>query len=561
MMAAMRPIALLLLALALALLPACGTPAAGVDAAPAAADTGSAADAARPLLDAAGTDGLDAAVVLLDAAAAGPDAAAPLPDAGPRVVTVRLFHTSDEHGWLEPATESGYVQGGAANLRGWLATEGFSTDEDVLLSSGDNWQGPAISGYFQGEPTVAAMNLVGYSATAIGNHEFDFGRDAMKARFAQSAYAELAANIRVASTGAAVDFAAPYALLDVQGVKLGVIGLTTPTTATETNPKLVSDLVFDDPLQTLEKVVPQVRSAGADAVVVLAHVGAVEMAALADALEAKVEVVFTGHDHAAHHSTHAGAVLVGSGWAMRGYSVTTLKIDTGARTATVLGTRQVDVRYASGQANPVTPDAPVAALVASWKAKLDAALGETIGYTASGFGWFTWKEANWTSDAWLAAFPEADVVVQNFGGLRQAVPSGPITKATVFGLLPFDNRIVGVKITGAQLLENLQYATGTFVLGQGGYPAVAGMSWTGAGSSVQIKLASGAAFDPAATYTVLTNDYLYAGGNGYLFGSQDPDGVDMGVSYRDPVVAWTQAQNTTAQDPLENHVDAAPRDQ
>jgi len=350
-------------------------------------------------------------------------------------------------------------------------------------------------------------------------------------------------------------------MLEVQGARIGVIGITTPATATATNPKLVADLIFDDPKATLDAVIPEVRAAGADAVVVLAHLDYSLAVIVAKGLKSKADVLFTGHDHGAQNSLNKGTLVVGSGWALRSYTVTSLKVDTSAHATTVISTRLNEVEYPAADPNPVVPNPQVEALVTTWQQKLDVALGEVIGYTATGFPLGGWAEANWSTDAWLAAFPTADVALQNMGGLRQAVPVGPITKATVFGVMPFDNRIISVRITGAQLLENLQGATASCGLGGGCYPAVAGMRFTGTGANVKVTLASGAPLDLAKTYTVLTNDFLYAGGSGYLFGTQDPNGVDMGVNYRDPVVTWTQAKASTAQNPLENFVDDTPRNQ
>ena len=115
------------------------------------------------------------------------------------LVDITIFHTSDEHGWLEPSRPPGSlnVVGGAANIRSWiLEKEGFSSSSYLLLSSGDNWTGPAISTWFAGAPMVEAFNVTGYDAIAIGNHEFDFGRSVMLQRFDTSEAPYLGANIR-----------------------------------------------------------------------------------------------------------------------------------------------------------------------------------------------------------------------------------------------------------------------------------------------------------------------------------------------------------------------------
>ena len=101
----------------------------------------------------------------------------------------RLRHICDEHGWLQPTQESptSPVLGGAANMTGWWTTlDGLDADRDLVLSGGDSWTGPSISTWFEGEPTVAAFNLMGYRASAIGNHEFDWGIDVLRARIEQA---------------------------------------------------------------------------------------------------------------------------------------------------------------------------------------------------------------------------------------------------------------------------------------------------------------------------------------------------------------------------------------
>ncbi len=523
------------------------------------ADAAASLDAGADLRGDAEVAGPDAAEVTSDA---GPDAgSAPVGDTGTRLVTVRVFHTSDEHGWLQPATEGTLVLGGAANLRAWWAKESLDPAKDLVLSSGDGWQGPAISSYFQGESMVELMNLLGYRATAIGNHEFDWGREVMARRFAQASYPALSANLRYVADGKAVDFAQRFVLLEVQGAKVGVIGLTTPSTATATNPKYVSDLSFEDPEATLEAVIPEVRAAGADAVLVLSHLDHSVALGVARKLGVKPEVFFTGHDHRDLQATANGIAVVGSGWALRSYTVTTLQVDTVAHSAKVLSTRLQPVEYSAAKPNPVVPNPPVAAAVDVWQQKLDVALGEVVGYTATGLPLGGWAQANWSTDAWLTAFPDADMAVQNMGGLRQAVPVGPISLATIHGVLPFDNRIVAVRITGEQLVENLKQATAACGVGGGCYPAVAGLRFSGTGQYLTAKRADGTPIEATKTYTVLTNDFLYAGGSGYLFGEQDPNGVELGVNYREPVVAWTRAKASTEQAPLEGFIDAAPRNQ
>lgn len=483
-------------------------------------------------------------------------------DAAQQIVELTVFATTDEHGWLQPYTSAGQVLGGAANAMGWMSKDGLDTSKHLLVSSGDNWAGPAISSYFQGEPTVEAFNLMGYQASAIGNHEFDWGQDVLKKRLGEAQYKPLAANIRLASTGVAPDYVQRYVIVPVQGVNVGLIGVTTPMTVTATTPKNVANLVFDNIRDTLNTVIPEVRTAGAEVVIVLAHEEQGSMVFVADTMTAHADLILAGHGHnLAHETAKDGTTVACAGANWMSYTVTKLTYDRSQARVTEATTEERTVAYSAADLNPVTPDPAIASLVDGWQSQLDALLGETIGYTASGMAYPSWAMGNWACDAWLAAVPDADVAVQNFGGLRQPVAQGSITKQTVFDVMPFENRLIQVQVTGAQLLENIKMAATSSVEFGGGYPAVGGMRFTGGGDSLAITLDGGVPLDLNKTYKVLINDYMYGGGNNYLFGTQDPNAVDLGMNYRDPVIAWTQQLGSTASDPIENHIDSKPRNE
>jgi 5'-nucleotidase len=143
----------------------------------------------------------------------------------------------------------------------------------------------------------------------------------------------------------------------------------------------------------------------------------------------------------------------------------------------------------------------------------------------------------------------------NTGGLRADIDVGDITMGDIVGVLPFDNVIVDCAITGAQLVENLEVRDS----------AVAGLTYTyreedgeRVVDTVTI-LADGTPLDMGATYHVLVNDFMYYGGDGFLFGEQDPDAYNTAIQWRQPVIDWTMAQNTSAANPIDPLIDDAPR--
>jgi 5'-nucleotidase/UDP-sugar diphosphatase len=452
------------------------------------------------------------------------------------------------------------VVGGAANiLSWWVDSDGFDAERDLLLSGGDSWTGPSISTWFFGEPTVEVFNLMGYHASAVGNHEFDFGREVMVQRFTEADYPYLAANIRFADTGERVDFAQPWVMLDANGIQVGVLGLATTSSAVSAHPIHVSDLVFDDYGATIDEMVPQMREAGAQIIILLTHICPANLGFAVSQAEADVDLALAGHCHSLSLTAAGTTPVVSSGWAFRSYGRIVLTYDHPTESVTDVDAQLFEVQYPAAGENPVEPDPDVDALVSYWQAEADAILDTQIGYTNTGIAYQTWPQANWVTDTWLVAYPEADLAIQNFGGLRQSILTGPITVGDIVGMMPFDNVIYLLELTGQQVLDNLSQALEGCVCPGNCCPAVAGMTVTTNQGFVQATLEGGTPLDPVATYQVLVQDYIYHGGGGYLFWSQDPNPIDLGVNYRQSVVDWTTAQGTTAGDPLEDHIDPNPR--
>ena len=470
------------------------------------------------------------------------------------VVTLTVLHTSDEHGWLNPGIPSGSseIRGGAANVVGWWRErEGYDPDSTLILSSGDNWTGQSISTLLQGKPMVDIFNQIGYDAVAIGNHEFDFGQEVMQARFAEADFPYLSANIRDAKTGELADFAQPYTILEVNGLQVGIIGLTTISTAIDAHPSHVSDLVFTDYGAALEEFVPQMRGEGAEIVLLLAHVCPSELSLLALEMPDMVDAMFAGHCHQLDAYDIAGVPILSSGEYLSSYTRLTLSYD--SESGEIIGTDYdvVTVSYVADEGNPVAPDMAIAALIEQWQAELGTELTEEIGYTETGIVQRSPEMGNWVTDAWLWAFPNADIAITNWGGFRQDLPADGITVEDIVNILPFDNSIVMVELTAQQLAENLHCCGG----------AVAGMTYQADMGGVFMFLADGGDFDREATYRVLVNDFMYNGGSGYLFSEQDPDGYNTGIHWREPVINYTASLNTSQDNPLEDYLDFGPRGQ
>ncbi len=479
--------------------------------------------------------------------------AAPTPTAAARLAAPKrltILYTNDEHGWLvaQKQRDGGTIGGAAEMLGRWREQEGYTPDGPFLaLSGGDMWTGPAISSWFNGDSTAEVMNLMGYRAAAVGNHEFDFGLDALARRARESSFPFLSANLVKKGTTEPPDFVRPYTIVEAGGVKAGIIGLTTRSTPVTTHPRHVVEFEFLPYADALAHYAPEVKAAGADVIIVLAHVCGLEMRLLASAAkQSGVNVLTAGHCHERIAENIDGLPLISSGQYFQAYVRLPLEIDATTRTVTAGKPELIANRHSpgAGTINGAPVDAAVAERVAHWQVKTDEALGEVIGYTTDGLAARSSALLNLVTDAWLQAYP-ADAAVTNLGGFRQGIDAGPITLGDIVGVLPFNNQIVDATVTGAQLKENLECCES----------AIAGITYRDG----KLLQADGAPVDPQKRYHVLINDFMAGGGDRYKFGSQDPGAYYTAIDWRQPVIDALKRLSTSKDAPLELYLEPAER--
>jgi 2',3'-cyclic-nucleotide 2'-phosphodiesterase (5'-nucleotidase family) len=445
-----------------------------------------------------------------------------------------ILYTNDEHGWIEEGPETD----GAAKLMGlWRDAEGYTVNGDFLiLSGGDNWTGPAISTWFQGESTVDVMNTMEYDASTLGNHEFDFTVDGLRARIAQADFPFLAANIRTKGTSASPAFATPFTIKNVNGIRVGLVGLASTTTPWTTFPAYVEDYDFIGYQEALQEYVPQAWNAGADLIIVMAHICYQEMVPLLPTLrDLEVSVLTGGHCNEVVGEVRDGVALVIGGWQLARYGRVVIGYDEESREVTRL---QSGVAQNSGG----SPDPVVAAVVETWQDAAATELSDVVGYAADPVSNGSPALYNLVTDSWLFAYPTADMVMTNAGGIRQGIPAGDITKGTIVGILPFLNTLVELELTGSEIIDCLRPST-----------VIGGMTTVGG-----YFHSDGTPIKADSLYTVLTTDYLYSL-DGQSFQLYDQAPYNTGITYFQPTVDYLESLNTSAGDPLDGYLDHVAR--
>ena len=478
--------------------------------------------------------------------------------AGDPLETIVILHTNDFHG----AVEAEEVQsGGGSSERGGLVNLVSLIDQlrdehpgrTLLLDAGDSFQGSYVSNSTQGELVMAAMKVAGYDAWTLGNHEFDWGQESLRARIAQAGFPALGANVLDEATGDIWDMVQPYAIIEVGRIKVGVLGLSYPDTPAISKPENVAGLGFQRAEDTVRRYLPELQEQ-ADLIVVLSHQGYDGDMALAKAVDG-LDVIVGGHSHIFLESPRKinDTLIVQAG--AKGQVIGRLEITMDVETGEI-------VDYASRQVLvPVTND--LSAVNQEVQALVDAALAEAaetieqpIGETAvalepKSVGEFAL--GNLITDAMLDADidgQQADIAMHNNGGIRAALPKGTISFGQLYAVLPFDNQLMALELTGEQVLRILEHS----VSGSPGKMQVAGMSFQfdmsrPAGNRILEATVGGAPLEPARLYRVVTIDYLASGGDG-----QETFLEGMNPAYGDGEV-WVVAQYIQDHSPVHPEVE------
>jgi 5'-nucleotidase / UDP-sugar diphosphatase len=446
---------------------------------------------------------------------------------------ITIFYTNDEHGWMEPTDE----YSGAAGMSGvWQAREGYDgSDPYLVLSGGDMWTGPAISTWFEGEPMVDVMNQMGYDAAALGNHEFDFTVEVLNKRLQEMDFPVLAANIVEKSTGNVPGFVKPYLIKNVDDIEVGIIGLASLNTPNLAFPEYVEPYEFTDYALAVDKYAAELQGLGVDFILIIGHICLNEMEALVPiAKKYNIPFIGGGHCHQSVLKKNDGVVLAQTNGGLKEYIKVNFSFD---KSKGVL--QFIDNEVVAN--NGASVDVEVKAIVDDWKEKADEALSEEIGYCSTTIQQSSTAMGNMVCDSWLHTFPDANVSITNSGGIRQDISAGPVLLETIVALLPFNNSILKLELTGAELLDCID-----------GY-LVGGMTTIGGN-----KLSDGTPIEANTTYTVLTTDYLYSLSSAN-FSQYDPTPENTSVNFRQPLIDWIKSLNTSATNPLNNYLDTDPR--
>ncbi|GIO14964.1 hypothetical protein J19TS2_45190 [Cohnella xylanilytica] len=470
--------------------------------------------------------------------------------AGTGAFDLRILHTNDTHAHLDTVAKR------------IAAIKQSKNESTLLLDAGDVFSGTLYFNQYEGLADLWFMNLAGYDAMTLGNHEFDKGPGAL-AKFMKDAHFPIvSSNIDFAKdaelgplykdeVGKPASAAAIYPAIvkDVNGQPVGIFGLTTTDTVALSSPG--KDIAFKDYAASAQATVAKLQGEGINKIVVLSHLGYSEDQKLAKAV-AGIDVIVGGHSH-----TQLDAPVVVD----RGNGEPTIIVQTGEY-GNNLGQLDVtfnDVGVATawdGKLLPVSKyqdDAEAAAKLAEFAVPLEELKKTVIGKTDVALegnrAVIRKQETNLgdlVADGMLAKVKslvklddaKAYVAIQNAGGIRASLDKGDITLGGLLTVMPFGNNLTALKMTGQEIIDALENGVSGVDTGEGRFPQVSGLRFyydsmkqpeivdtvTGevkqAGQrivKVQIKNANGtySNIDKKAYYIVATNSFMAGGGDFY----------------------------------------------
>ena len=500
----------------------------------------------------------------------------------PEPVTLTIVTFNDFHGALYETQlrhDAERAFGGAPWLAGAIDLLRQENENVVLLDAGDGFQGSWPINATKGLGVVRLFEMLGVDASCIGNHEFDYGAGspgsdpllgALEEAAAAASYPIVTANVYVndgsgdPTTRWQPPGVLPWTIVERGGVKIGIIGVTTQETPQTTFTEYVAGLTFTDPVEAVRQLLPEIEAAEVDVTLVMAHLtGAcsgegyelADPCVLSEELHrlttelapGAIDVIVAGHSHALMATRIGDTFLVSSG--AQGGALSRVDLVVGSDgvdvEASVLhqpwllihdrvdpgceeGELPMEPRMVGGRL--VQPDRAVLELIAALEERAGS-LCDPVGCSARLLARNADAESevgNFAADATLHAFPNADVAIQNSGGLRADIPAGQLRREHLQHVMPFDNRLFVVEMDGAHLRRLLRIGSA----GVHGIFQVSGVTYhvdpertggddlNGDGlveSWERDRLCSvhvaGEPLDPLRTYRVVVTDFLFNGGD------------------------------------------------
>jgi len=437
--------------------------------------------------------------------------------------TIHIIHTNDIHGNIAPL-EVTKKQTPPAEPRGGLAYMGAiikdiqkeAQGNYILLDGGDWAQGTYESGLTKGKTVIDVMNNMGYDAAEIGNHEFDWSQKALDDMAGRADFTVLGANLIRESSGILKDIK-PYTIKEVNGVKVGIVGVITPETAEKAKPKNLEGIKFENPFDTVSKYIPELKDKGADLIIVLSHQGVGEDNKRLALTVPGIDIIVGGHSHTLlEEPLNVNGTLIVQA-KKHSFYVGDLQVAIDPESKKIVSYKN---KLLPVNTQKITPDPEIEKIITPVIEEAKKKKAEIVGLTEVNMTHpkHTCIESimgNIVTDG-MREFTGSDIAMMNSGGIRDEILKGTVTFGELYRVLPFDDTVTTVDMTGKNLKSLLENSAKRVE----GNLQVSGMTMTidpkkPEGEKVVEVKVNGKPLEPDKTYSITLGVFLATGGDGY----------------------------------------------
>lgn len=405
----------------------------------------------------------------------------------------------------------------------------------LFLCAGDVLQGTPSSTVFKGEPDFICLGEIGLDAMVLGNHEFDYGQENLNKLRKLANFPILGGNV-VSERGQA-PIVKSYFTRNIKGIRIHILGLVTDETPITTHPKNVKSLLFLDPITTAKKILTELEKG--NLTIALTHLGYETDKKLAESTEG-IDIIIGGHSHTKiEEPEKVKNTLICQAYE---YGEYVGRLDLDIEDGKISGYEGILIPVTED----VEEDPEIKKIVDEYMVKLDKNLKEVIGTALTPLNGAREdvrnKETNLgnlIADV-VRSMAKSDIALMNAGGIRASIDKGAITVEEVLNVLPYSNHLVIMKLNGSEILEVLNHYA-QIEPGSGGFLQISGIRLEIENKKIKSLGIGGKQIELEKLYSVATNDFLAAGGDGYTTFKKGRNYIDTGLLISDILIDYIKS--------------------
>ncbi len=482
--------------------------------------------------------------------------------------TLTVLHTNDFHARFEPISKydapcsaeentAGECFGGTARLVTAVAEARARSNNSILVDGGDQFQGTLFYTYYKGAMAAEFMNKLGYDGMTVGNHEFDDGPEVLAGFMDTINFPILMSNADVSGEPLLAGKLAKSTIIERGGEKIGLIGLTPTNTDELASPG--DNVIFTDPSGAVQGEVDKLTAEGVNKIIVLSHSGyGVDQEVAANTTG--VDIIVGGHTNTLLSNTDENAVgpyptMVNNTAILSSYAYgkylgeLNVTFDDEGNIVEAVGEPILINGEVAEDADTVARISELATPLEEIRNKIVAQSAGLIDGNRDVCRVMECAMGNLVADAMLdrVASQGVTIAIANSGGLRSSIDEGDVTMGEVLTVLPFQNTLATFEVTGQTVIDALENGVSEIADVAGRFPQVAGMTFTvdaaaDVGARISDVMVGGEAIDLAATYGVVSNNYVRGGGDGYKMFRDAANVYDFGPDLADVTAEYMAAQ-------------------